>query len=192
MNLPEPRIKSEVSLEEVLKKRRSVRQFTSQSLSWEQISQLLWAAQGTTDKRYWRRTAPSAGGTYPLETYLVTKEGVYRYRSERHELEQTSEGDVRPQLRRAALNDESIEEAPVNIVIAAIHQRTEKQYGQRAARYVQIEVGHAAQNVHLQAVALGLGSVPIGAFHDAQVQKVLSWPKNHHPLYIIPVGYPAE
>ncbi len=192
MNLPEPRIKSEVSLEEVLKRRRSVRQFTSQSLSWEQISQLLWAAQGTTDKRYWRRSAPSAGGTYPLETYLVMKEGVYRYRPERHELEQTSEGDVRPQLRRAALNEESIEEAPVNIVIAAIYQRTEERYGQRAARYVQIEVGHAAQNVHLQAVALGLGSVPIGAFHDNQVQRALSWPKNHQPLYIIPVGYPAE
>ena len=192
MNLPEPRIKSEVSLEEVLKRRRSVRQFTSQSLSWEQISQLLWAAQGTTDKRYWRRSAPSAGGTYPLETYLVMKEGVYRYRPERHEVEQTSEGDVRPQLCRAALDEESIEEAPVNIVIAAIYQRTEERYGQRGARYVQIEVGHAAQNVHLQAVALGLGSVPIGAFHDNQVQRALSWPKNHQPLYIIPVGYPAE
>jgi SagB-type dehydrogenase family enzyme len=118
-------------------------------------------------------------------------EGIYRYKQDRHEIEQTSEGDVRPQLSRAALNQESIEEAPVNIVIAAVYQRTEWGYGQRAIRYVHIEVGHAAQNIHLQALALGLGSVPIGAFHDDQVQKVLSLARNQQPLYIIPVGYPA-
>jgi len=127
-----------------------------------------------------------------LEVYLVTKEGVYHYVPESHELERTLEGDVRSQLCRAALHQEFIEEAPVNLVIAAVYQRMEWRYRERAARYVHIEVGHAAQNIHLQAVALGLGSVPIGAFHDEQVQKVLSLPKNEQPLYIIPVGYPAE
>ena len=190
MKLPSPKKKGDVSVEETLVKRRSKRSFTPKELTWEQISQLLWAGQGIAERAY--RTAPSAGALYPLEIYLVIKEGVYRYKPERHELEQTLAEDVRPQLCRAALNQEFIEEAPVNIVVAAAYERMEWRYRERASRYVHIEVGHAAQNIHLQAVALGLGSVPVGAFYDEQVRRVLSLPKNEQPLYIIPVGYPAE
>ena len=192
MKLPPPKTKGEVSLEETLEKRRSIRSFTSQTLTWEQISQLLWAAQGITETRYGLRTAPSAGGTYPLETYLVVKEGVYHYNPQKHEVERITETDVRPKLCRAALGQEWVEEAPVNIVIAAIYRRTQRRYGQRGTRYVHIEVGHAAQNIHLQAVALGLDSVPVGAFYDEEVSRVLSLPKDHQPLYIISIGYSAE
>lgn len=181
-----------MSLEETLKGRRSKRRFISRELTWEQISQLLWAAQGITGKAYEFRTAPSAGGTYPLEIYLVTSEGVYHYHPEGHELEQVAEGDVRPQLSRAALGQRFVERVPVDIVIAAVYERTERIYGRRAARYIYMEVGHVAQNIHLQAVALGVGSVPVGAFEDEQVAKVLSLPENRKPLYIIPVGYTGE
>ena len=190
MKLPAPRKRGEISLEETLQKRRSERSFASKELSWEQISQLLWSAQGMVERGF--RTAPSAGATYPLEVYLVTSNGVYHYKPESHQLEPILEGDVRSQLCRACLNQEWIEEAPVSIVIAAVYQRTGRGYGPRAARYVHIEVGHAAQNIHLQAVALGLGSVPVGAFGDEQVQRVLSLPENQQPLYIVPVGYVAE
>ncbi len=189
MKLPEPRKRGEVSVEETLDKRRSVREFTPRNLTWEQISQLLWAAQGITETRYRLRTTPSAGATYPLEIYLVMKEDVYHYIPQKHEVERTVDHDVRGQLCRAALGQEWIEEAPVNIIIAAVYQRTEGRYGERGSRYVYMEVGHAAQNIHLQAVALGLSSVPVGAFYDEQVQRVLSLPKNHQPLYIISVGY---
>ena len=193
MKLPKPRTKGEVSLEETLEKRRSKRSFTPKELGWEQISQLLWAGQGVAGKTYYGfRTAPSAGALYPLEIYLVIKEGVYNYKPETHELERTIESDLRGQLSRAALGEEAIEEAPVDIVIAAVYRRMEWRYRERAVRYVHIEVGHIAQNIHLQAVALGLGSVPIGAFRDEQVQRVLSLPKDQQPLYIIPVGYPIE
>ena len=186
MKLPPPKTKGETSLEETLKQRRSIRSFTPQSLTWEQISQLLWAAQGITDKEGFR-TAPSAGALYPLEIYLVIKEGVYHYKPEGHELEQVLTGDVRPNL--AALSDDFIAEAPANIVITAIYPRMERSYREKSSRYVHIEVGHVAQNIHLQAVAMGLGSVPVGAFYGEQVHRVLSLPKNHQPLYIIPVGY---
>jgi len=192
VKLLQPRMKGEVSLEETLEKRRSKRSFTPNELSWAQMAQILWAGQGVVGRRHSSRTAPSAGALYPLELYLVTKEGVYHYKPELHELEPTLPGDRRSQLSRAALDEEAIEEAPANIVIAAVYQRTEWQYRERAARYVHIEVGHAAQNIHLQAVALGLGSFPIGAFYDEQVQRVLSLPKEQQPLYIIPVGHPAE
>jgi SagB-type dehydrogenase family enzyme len=78
------------------------------------------------------------------------------------------------------------------MVITCVYQRTKQKYGQRGVRYVHIEAGHVAQNIHLQAVALGLSSVPIGALSDDEVQRVLSLPQNHEPIYIIPVGHPKR
>ncbi len=188
--LPGPKKRGTLSLEEALARRRSERSFARRTLDREQIAQLLWAAQGVTEGRL--RTAPSAGALYPLEVYLVTGDGIYHYLPQSHELERIAEGDFLPQLSRAALGQEYVREAPVSVVIAAVYQRAEGRYGERAARYVCIEAGHVAQNVHLQAVAMGLASVPVGAFDDRQVHRVLSLPQNQMPLYIIPVGYAAE
>ncbi len=192
IKLPPPQKKGTMSLEETLEKRRSRRRFLSKALTPEQLSQLLWAAQGITSKTYGLRTAPSAGATYPLELYLVTGEGLYHYNPEGHELEQVKAGDIRPQLCRAALGQDFVEKAPVNVVIAAAYERTGGAYGQRAARYIAVEAGHTAQNIHLEAVALGLGSVPVGAFSDKRVKEALSLPEEQEPLYIITVGYVAE
>ena len=189
IKLPKPKEKGVTSIEEALNKRRSVRDYKRGRLSLEQISQLLWAASG---RNLYRRTAPSAGATYPLETYLVVGEveglepGIYHYSSSRHSLEMTKEGDVRNRLSRAALGQEMIEEAPVNIIIAADYSKTTGHYGQRGIRYVHMEVGHVGQNVSLQAIALSLGTVMIGAFEDKEVKEVLGI--KEEPLYIIPVG----
>jgi SagB-type dehydrogenase family enzyme len=189
IKLPKPKEKGVTSIEEALNKRRSVRDYKRGPLSLEQVSQLLWAASG---RNLHRRTAPSAGATYPLETYLVSGEveglipGIYHYSFSGHSLEMTKEQDVRNRLSRAALGQEMIEEAPVNIIIAADYGRTTGHYGQRGNRYVHMEVGHVGQNVSLQAIALGLGTVMIGAFEDKQVQEVLGI--KEEPLYIIPVG----
>jgi SagB-type dehydrogenase family enzyme len=188
--LPPPILKGTVSVEETLAQRRSVREFKPEALSTGQISQLLWAAQGITEKRAQLRTAPSAGATYPLNTYLVTAQGVFRYDPEKHALRPQREGDVRPALAEAALGQAWVRQAPVAIVFAAIYARTTGRYGERGRQYVQIEVGHAAENVHLQAVALGLGSVPIGAFRDEQVADALGLNPEERPLYLIPVGVP--
>jgi SagB-type dehydrogenase family enzyme len=192
MKLSEPELQGQVSLEEALSRRRSIRDFASKSLTWEQISQLLWSAQGITDNKYKLRTAPSAGALFPLVIYLVSEAGVFLYKSENNILEKIIESDIRHNLCRAALGQDSIEQAPVNIVICAVYKKIEANYGQRAVRYVHIEVGHAAQNVHLKAVAMGLDSVPIGAFHDEQVKQMLSLPHDCYPLYIIPIGYSQE
>ncbi|MDM7999319.1 MAG: SagB/ThcOx family dehydrogenase [Dehalococcoidia bacterium] len=190
MKLPPPKRKGTYSLEETIERRRSKRAYLPKRLSPEQISQLLWAAQGVFQRG--RRTVPSAGGIYPLEIYLVTREGVSHYIPQNHELEETLHGDVLPQLVQAAAGQEFLREAPVNIIIAADDRAMEGRYGDRAERYICMEAGHAAQNIHLQAVSLGLGSAPIGAFDDQQVHSVLKLPDEHWPLYIIPVGYPAE
>jgi len=189
-SMPKPQLKGGVSLEEAIAARRSVRAFADRKLDENQMSQLAWAAQGVTDQRRGHRAAPSAGALYPLEMYLVTAEGTYRYHPAGHEIELVREQDLRGPLSRAALGQRCVSEAPLSVVIAGVYERVTRKYGQRGVLYTHIEVGHAAQNVHLQAVALGLGSVPVGAFDEKAVAEVLGLPKDEVPLYIIPVGYP--
>ncbi len=189
MKLPAPSKDGRISLEKTIEKWRSVRAFAAKKLSLEQMGQLAWAAQGITSPRGYR-ASPSAGALYPLEIYFVTEEAVYRYIPAEHGFELHKEGDARRALSEAALGQGFVADAPLDIVIAAVYERTARKYGERSRRYVHIEVGHAGQNILLQAVALGLGAVPVGAFHDKAVAKALSLPADHEPLYIISVGYP--
>ncbi|MHC4983531.1 MAG: SagB/ThcOx family dehydrogenase [Planctomycetota bacterium] len=184
--------KGEMSLEEALAKRRSVRNYKDEKLTDQQIAQLCWATQGVTEERRGFRTAPSAGALYPLELYVVTADGVRHYLPGEHALADHLSGDVRAKLRDAALGQEWVGKAPATFVITAVYSRTAKKYGRRARRYVHIETGHAAQNLLLQATALELAAVPVGAFIDEEVAKVLSLPEEHAPLYLIPVGVPAK
>jgi SagB-type dehydrogenase family enzyme len=155
-----------------------------------ELGQLLWALQGITSERGFR-TAPSAGALYPLEVYIATADGHFHYDPEGHRLLETSNQDVRQALYEAALHQEPVRQAPVVFIVAAVYERTEQKYGpERSPRYVHLEAGHAAQNLLLEAVALGLGAVPIGAFQDEQIQEVLGLPIDHQPLYLIPVGRP--
>ena len=190
--LPAAKTKGEMSLEEAIAKRRSIRAFSTRTLTMEQISQLAWAAQGITDSKRMLRAAPSAGALYPLELYFVTSEGAFHYLPEDHSLAQLATADLRSPLAAAALGQNSVASAPLDVVIAAVYERTRKKYGNRAERYVHLEAGHAAQNLLLQATALGLAGVPVGAFDDEKVAAVLSLPDDQQPLYIIPIGYPPD
>jgi SagB-type dehydrogenase family enzyme len=190
LELPAPERKGRMSLEEALAARRSVREFTRQTLTDRELSQLLWAAQGIT-RADGLRTAPSAGALYPLEVWVATASGFYHYEAHKHRLSRHLERDLRPDICRSALQQEAILQAPAVFVIAAVYQRTARKYGeQRTPRYVHMEVGHSAQNLLLEAVALGLGGVVIGAFYDKEVEEVLSLPDDQKPLYLIPVGHP--
>ncbi len=189
IKLPAPKLESAVSIEEAINKRRSVRNFSDKGVNIEQISQLLWAAQGITDKMMGFRAAPSAGALYPIEIYIAEKGGLFHYLPDGHILETISTKDLRGELSSAALFQASIRSAAVDIIICAVYERVTSKYGQRGIRYTDIEAGHVAQNIHLQAVALGLSSAPIGAFDDNAVSKILSLADDKVPLYIIPVGY---
>lgn len=189
MRLPKPKTKGTVSAEETIEKRRSVRSYGTREVSFDDISQLLWACQGITDASRGLRAAPSAGALYPLEVYLVKKDGIFHYRPEGHDLEKVSGKDVRVDLAAAAYGQRYIADAPISIVISAVYERVMSKYGERGIRYTDMEAGHAAQNVFLQAVALGLDSAPVGAFSDQAVGAILDLPKDVKPLYILPVGY---
>jgi len=188
IKLPKPKLKGNVSIEEAISSRRSVRRYSSRRLTDGEISQLLWACQGITSPRG-LRAAPSAGALYPLEVYLVKDDGVYKYIPEGHQLRQLSGENVKQDLMRASHGQAFVEKAPVDIVICAVYERVTSRYAERGVRYTDIEAGHAAENVHLEAVSLGLASVPVGAFSDNAVSKVLNLPAREKPIYIIPVGH---
>ena len=193
IKLPSPQYNSNMSVEKALQTRRSIRAFSDEPLTIKEVSQLLWATQGVTDERGFR-TSPSAGALYPLEVYIATgnvtdlTDGVYKYNPYGHEIEKVLNGDKRTELFQAALKQVSVKHSALVIVISAIYERTTAKYGKRGIRYVHMEAGHAAQNVFLQSVSLGLGMVVIGAFQDSKVSEVLKMSQNEKPLYIIPVG----
>ena len=185
--------------------RRSVREFRDQPLGIANVSQLLWAAQGTsgTDGM---RTAPSAGALYPLEVYVVTgnvrglRPGVYKYVPREHAIVRVTDGDKRADLSRAALGQPAIKDAAIDIVIAGVYERTTGKYSTpvqdertgaaypAGVKYVHIEAGHTSQNVYLQSASLGLGTVAIGAFSEDGVRRVTSMRDEERPLYLMPVG----
>jgi len=196
MKLPEPIRDGKISVEKAMLERRSVREFLETPLTLTEVSQLLWAAQGVSSPLGYR-TAPSAGALYPLEVFLVSGKveglpaGVYRYRAESRELVKIADGDRRSGLCAAALEQGAVRRAPASLVLAAVFERTIRKYGERGIRYVHMESGNASQNVSLEAVSLGLGTVIIGAFRDGEVKKVLGL-NLEEPLLIMPVGKPAR
>lgn len=192
--LPAPRAQGPVSLETALAQRRSQRSFGATPLTAAEAGQLLWAAQGITGGQGERNT-PSAGATYPLVLYLVAGRvdrlagGVYRYLPQGHRLQGVAVGDVRAALAIAARGQRWIADAPALVVIAAQPARTAARYGARAEAYVAMEAGAAAQNLLLQAAALGLGGTLVGAFDEAAVRRSLALAEAEQPLAIVPVGH---
>lgn len=193
IRLPEPETVGAMSLEETLVERRSVREYGPGSLALPDLSQLLWAAQGITDPRGYR-TAPSAGALYPLELYVLAGDvdglppGLYHYRASGHRLIPVRDEDLREGLSAAASFQGWIAEAPAVLVLTAVYDRTAVKYGDRTPRYVHMEVGHAAQNIYLQATARGLGTTFVGAFNDRRVSETLDLPPDHAPLGLMPIG----
>ena len=201
--LPSPKTDGTVSVEKALANRRSHRHFLDKALSAEQLSQILWSAYGVTYPRPDRpnlrgglRTAPSAGARYPFEIYVIVgnvegiEPGVYRYISEKHKIVRTIDKDVRGELAVAALGQFMVKDAPATVFYSAIFSRMTERYGDRGReRYVAMDLGHSAQNIYLQAEALGLGTCAIGAFTDSEVSRILQLPAEEEPLYMMPVGY---
>jgi len=196
ITLPAPKHKGEVSVEEAIFNRRSIRRYKDEPLTLEEVSQLLWAAGGKTIDGLTgaTRAYPSAGGIYPLEIYLIAGDveglaaGIYHYQWQDHSLILVRDGDIRKALAKAAWGQGMVARAPISLVFTAVYKRTTAIYGQRGeARYVPMDMGGAGQNVHLQAEALDLGTVIIGAFNDQEVRKVLGI-QDEEPLYIMPVG----
>jgi len=191
IQLTDPNLKGTVSLEEALSRRRSVRQFSSEPIKRSQISQLAWAGQGITEPQRGLRTAPSAGAIYPIELLFATQDGLFVYRPSDHSLLQNGNQDVRNMLAAGASLSESVAGAGCDIIVAGAVRKLTSQYKDKARTFLHMEAGHIAQNIQLQAVCLGLGSVTVGGFDSKEVRKVCKLSRDLEPLYIICVGHPT-
>ena len=197
MDLPSAQTDGTVSLEKAIKVRRTIRSFTSEQLTLEHFSQLLWAAYGITEDRGFKRAAASGGACYPMDIYALVGEegikgieaGIYHYEPMGHSVSQILEGDLREEVARASLGQMWMATPPLSLVICAEYDRITSRYGDRGVRYAIIEAGHMGQNIFLQAEALGLGAGIVGAFQDEAVIQVMGTPPSHEPLLIMPVGY---
>ncbi len=197
MQLPEPMLDGDVSLERTIHKRRTVRSFDRKALTLKQFSQLLWAAQGITETGGFKRAAPSAGALYPMDIYAVVGRdciekvdpGVYHYSPADHTLSLVQEGDRRKDVAGASLWQMWMANAPLTLVITAEYSRIMGKYGQRGVRYAMIEAGHIGQNIFLQCQGMGLEAGIVGAFEDEKVVQVMGIKRTHEPLLIMPVGY---
>lgn len=197
IKLPEPSYQGTLSVERAIKQRRTIRDFQKKPLKISQLSQILWAAQGITDKRGFMRAAPSAGALYPLDIYAVVGDGavkgmetgVYHYDPKFHTVKKVCEGDKRGEVARASLGQMWMAKAPAILAITAEYKRITGKYGERGIQYATIEVGHSGQNIFLQSAGLGLDAGIVGAFHDNEVRESICARKSHQPLVLIPIGY---
>ncbi|UCE49222.1 MAG: DJ-1/PfpI family protein [Phycisphaerales bacterium] len=191
IQLTDPNLTGKLTFEEALAKRRSVREFSTKELKRSQIGQLAWAGQGVTDAQRGFRTAPSVEALYPMELYIATKDGLFTYQPNEHSLTELSDQDIRSELARTTLTPEPVAAAPCSIIIAGSSRTIAGRVGNRARTFVAMEAGHIAQNIQLQAVCMGLGSVPIGGLDPAAVRRVCMMSRGLEPLYVIAVGYPV-
>ncbi len=195
VRLPEASRQGTMSLEAALNARKSTRALAPDSMDLQHLAQLLWAAQGV-NRPDGRRTAPSAGARYPLELSVVATRvrnlpaGVYRYRPQTHDVETVATGDRLPELVSAATRQPWMADAAATFVFAADYERTGARYRERAERYVPMDIGFAAQNLYLQAAALGLGTTFAGSFQDTALARIVGLPASQRPLGVMPVGRP--
>jgi SagB-type dehydrogenase family enzyme len=174
-------ISTKKSLDEVLKNRKSIRYFSKKPINIQELSYLLWASTGIqrNENGYDYRTAPSAGALYPIETYLVINnvenlpQGVYHYLIKDHALEELKLGDFSYEIAKAALDQNMCTTASIVFIWSAIFNRSKCKYGQRAFRYVYLDAGHIAQNLVLASTSLNIGSCPIAALYDEEINKII-------------------
>ena len=190
VQLPEPQLSGSMSLEQSLAWRRSVRRFTNQPLTLEQIGQLAWAGQGITDFQSGFRTSPSAGSVYPLQLFIATERGMFVYHPQQHVMEEVLGWDVRPHLGAAAMRQEAVAKGACDIIIAGSTNRLREKYGNNAGKFMLLEAGHVAQNIQLQAVSWGLGAVAVGGFDVRTVGRTCRMATDMEPILIVCVGYP--
>jgi SagB-type dehydrogenase family enzyme len=200
VKLPQPIIKGNMSVEEAIHDRRSIRTYSSAPLTLEDISQLMWAAQGITDSSRNYRTTPSGSHTFGLETYILIgnnnnlEKGLYHYNPFNHTLEQLTKDDVRLKLSEASDSQEWVEKAPIDIIITGNYQKLVDKYHDEelSARFINNEAGHAGQNIYLESIARNLGTVAIGSFDDKKIHDILPIPSIEKTIYVYPVGHKID
>jgi SagB-type dehydrogenase family enzyme len=181
VELPAPVTEGGGELWVLLAKRRTRRTYTSEPLGMDDISQLLWAADGKTreGRDNVLRTAPSAGALYPVELYLMANRvdglepGIYHYGVPGHTLSLIRRGDCSEEAASGSLGQAMLAKSAAVVFMSAVVGRSSWKYAQRAYRYIYLDAGHIAQNICLACESMHLGVCPIGAFYDDELNSIL-------------------
>lgn len=199
-DLPAPETYESESLAGCIGSRRSIREYTRTPISITSLSQLLWSAQGITGADQ-KRVTPSAGGLYPLNLRILVRRvsdlepGIYEYQCDSHSLKLLEQQVPEATIQAAGIGDQPwLGEAAIVIGVAAKledsirHFESQPPQGERGARYVYMESGALAQNVHLQCVALKMGCVLVAGFYDAVVKEVFGLASGLEPTALLCIG----
>jgi SagB-type dehydrogenase family enzyme len=198
IKLPQPRTDGGISVEKALLERRSIRSFSDEALTLEEVSSLCWAAQGVTDDNG-HRTSPSAMATYPLEIYLLAgnvtglPSGVYHYSPQGHNLTTISLGNKIPELFNSSMGgkEDWRKGAPAVFIVTGVFERINKIPGQDLSRFVYVEAGTASENLLLEVVSLGLGATYTAGFDENKTREYLGLASGETPIGVLPVGRKA-
>lgn len=195
IKLPEPQLDGRMSLERAIHLRRSIRDFTNDTVSLTQLSQILWSGQGITDNKNGFRAAPSAGAVFPMQLWIhvdrvagLTKDGLYTYDPVKNELHEVPKPANERTLAAICFGQNWIDTAAFSILITSTTQKMIDKYGADCVRFLYQEAGHIAQNMELQAVAVNLAGTPIEAYKAPDIQAFLGTTQD--PVYIVSFGPP--
>ena len=196
IKLPTPRLDSEMSLEKAIYLRRSIREFTKDSVSLDALSQILWAGQGITDDKNGFRASPSAGAVFPMQLWIhvdrvdgLMHDGLYFYDPVENVLHETEKPASERTLATICFGQNWIDTVAFSILITSTTQKMIDKYGEDCERFLYQEAGHIAQNMELQAVAVDLAGTPIEAYKAPDIQAFLG--TDQDPVYIVSFGPPA-
>lgn len=193
IELPHPAYVGEATLEECLKVRRSMKEFGAGAVTLDQVSQLLFAAQGITDPRGFR-TAPSAKASYPLELTVIANRvegltpGAYLYDSFEHQLKRTRNGELNIELAADCHNQEWVLNAPVLVVVTTYVTMMLGMTAEQSLEVGLLEAGHATQNLLLQACALSMNTAVVGEFKADAIGRLLQLKQTQRLIYVICAG----
>lgn len=183
--LPDPREapRRAVDLWDSINNRVSVRAYSEEQLSLEELSYLLWCTQGVkeaTDRPATLRTVPSAGARHCFETYVLVnrveglKRGLYRFLATEHSLQEVdTDPGTAERVTQACFNQRFVMQSAATFIWTAVAYRMMWRYGERGYRYMHLDAGHVCQNLYLAAEAIGCGACAIAAFHDDALNEAL-------------------
>jgi len=188
-----------IDLIELIEKRETVRQYSSESLTLAELAFLLWGTQGVktiSDKGFTRRTVPSAGSRHPFDTFLLVNHveglqpGFYRYIALEHKIARLPAGeDLTEKIAEACRNQQHIVNSAVTFIWVADIQRSYWRFAQRAYRYIFLDAGHICQNLYLLAGAIGCGVCAIASYDDNQVNTLLGLDgEKYFSVYLASLG----
>ncbi|OJV88044.1 MAG: nitroreductase [Bacteroidia bacterium 44-10] len=178
IKLPAPDRTGGKPLMQALNERQSIRSYQDRELTPQQLSDLLWAANGFN--RDDKRTAPTANNRQELELYVTTMSGVYFYDARNHLLKEVKKGDHRAQ----AGSQDFVAQAALNLIFVSDMEKASSK------EYAYTNCGFVAQNVYLYCASEGLGVVVRGSFDKDKLRELLKLPSNQEVLLTQSVGYP--